>query len=150
MTQGHRGAQRLFDDMGRAFGYRVERTFSKALPTDGVWFARRTPRPEDRIPVMAIEVVVSESRKVLRGSVLTLESVSPAVGVLLIHEGEIRRRMIRGGASSTGVEARVAALHELANALVKNSRQRFEIWSHVSLERRYRDVIGRQHQVLAA
>lgn len=142
MTQGHKEGQALFEALGRKLGFEVARSFSKTLPTDGVWF------PDDRagrfgqVPVVAIEVIASESRKTIRGSLMTLEMVSPALGILLVHEEEIRRRLIRAGLSSEEADARVRTSREHAEHLAAASRQRIEVWSFADLVRQYRRATG--------
>jgi hypothetical protein len=142
MTSGHREGQALFEALGRRYGYEVRRSYSKSLPTDGVWYMGRHFGALPPVPVVAIEVLVSESRKTIRGSVVTLELVSPALGILLVHEEEMRRRLVRAGASPEVVTARVAAARAHARELVANARQRIEIWSFADLVRVYRRATG--------
>jgi hypothetical protein len=127
MTSGHREAQALFEDLGRELGYTVKRSFSRRHPTDGIWMpGGRGPR-YCAIPVIAMEVIVSESRKTMRGSLVTLECVSPALGIFLVHEEEMRRRMIRRGVHPDTAVARIAAIREHALELAAGSRQRVEV-----------------------
>lgn len=142
MTSGHKEGQALFEALGRRYGYEVRRSYSKCLPTDGVWYTDRQFGALPPVPVVAIEVVVSESRKSIRGSVVTLELVSPALGILLIHEEEMRRRLVRGGATQETVTARVAAARTHAREFAVNARQRIEIWSFADLVRLYRNATG--------
>lgn len=142
MTSGHKEGQALFEALGRRYGYEVRRSYSRTLPTDGVWYTSRQFGALPPVPVVAIEVVVSESRKNIRGSVVTLELVSPALGILLIHEEEIRRRLVRAGATSESVTAHVAAARAHAHEFAVNARQRVEIWSFADLVRLYRNATG--------
>jgi hypothetical protein len=142
MTSGHKEGQALFEALGRRYGYEVRRSYSKSLPTDGVWYTESQFGALPPVPIVAIEVVVSESRKSIRGSVVTLELVSPALGVLLIHEEEMRRRLVRAGATPEMVTAKVAASRAHASELAANARQRIEIWSFADLVRLYRNATG--------
>jgi hypothetical protein len=142
MTSGHREGQALFEALGRRYGYEVRRSYSRNLPTDGVWYTSSQFGALPPVPVAAIEVIVSESRKSVRGSVVTLEIVSPALGVLLIHEEEMRRRLIRRGATSEDVISRVAATRAHACEFAANARQRIEVWSFADLVRLYREATG--------
>jgi len=141
MTPGHREAQAMFDALGRKLGMKAKHSFSRSYPTDGVWYSDSQPGfPE--APVAAIEVIVSESRKTVRGSLLTLEVVSPAVGILLVHEDEIRRRLVRAGCDPEVAARRVSAINAHAADLAQASRQRVEVWSFAGLVRRYRRATG--------
>lgn len=131
MTRGHRDAQTTFCDLGRARGFTPKLTFSPTLPTDGVWLAESVAGTV--MPVVAIEVLVSESRKTIRGSVLTLELVSPALGIVLVHEEELRRRHIRSGGSGAEADRRVQMVRQQAEQLAAASRQRLEVWSFQQL-----------------
>jgi hypothetical protein len=142
MTSGHKEGQALFEALGRRYGYEVRHSYSKSLPTDGVWYMGQQFGALPPVPVVAIEVVVSESSKSIRGSVVTLELVSPALGILLIHEEEMRRRLVRAGAAPEGVAVKVAAARSHAREFATNARQRIEIWSFADLVRLYRQATG--------
>jgi hypothetical protein len=137
MRYGHKEAQRLFDELGNGLGYETRRSFSRAYPTDGVWLVR-TGRPYGELPFVALEVVVSEGAKSTRGSISTLELVSPALGVILIQEEEIRRGLIARGADSETVERKLAQQSERVHELAARSRQRLQIWNMEQLRRQHR------------
>jgi hypothetical protein len=142
MTQAHRDAQTIFRELGAALGYTPTASFSPTLPTDGVWTVA-APLPNSApLPVVAVEVVVSESRKTVRGSILTLEMVSPALGVLLIHEDELRRRHIRAGGTSAEADRRVESVRSHALEFASTSRRRIEVWSFAVLRQRFQEVTG--------
>lgn len=141
MRAGHRAAQRMFEELGRSQGFMPRRTFSATLPTDGVWFHHRGFI--ESLPVVAIEVVASETQKVMKGSIHTLELVSPALGVLLIEDEEIWRKRIRNGATEAQAASYVAHLIDTASALVKRSRQRIEVWT-VSHLRKLHAIAGKR------
>jgi hypothetical protein len=132
----------MFRELGTALGYAVRASYSQAYPTDGVWLARPPLRGVDALPLVAIEIAVSESRKTLRGSLFTLEMVSPALAIILVHEDELRRRHIRLGGSADEAQRRVAAVQELATTLAATSRQRTVVWSVAALRRRFQDATG--------
>jgi hypothetical protein len=142
MTQGHKEGQALFEALGRQLGFDVARSFTRTLPTDGVWYAEKAAGRFGQVPLVAIEVLVSESRKTIRGSLMTLELVSPALGILLVHEEEIRRRLIRAGFNSDEADARVLRSRDHAEHLASASRQRVEAWSFADLVRHYRRATG--------
>src|SRR5262245_12601619 len=97
MRNSHRQAQEMFLELGRLQGFAVRRQFSIAYPTDGVWLTKAGHGEEAGLPIAAIEVVVSESPKTILGSIATLENVSPAIAIVLVHEDEISRRLLRLG-----------------------------------------------------
>ena len=135
MRAGHRQAQNMFLELGHHCGFETRRTYSRGLPTDGIWINR--DGVFGNLVVAAIEVVVSESPKTIRGSVATLETVSPSVGVILLHEDEIRRGMVRNGDDADVVHHRLRNSLEQLSDLVGSSRQRLEVWSFRQLFRHH-------------
>jgi len=131
MRRGHHEAQLLLEQMRSRLGYWVRRTWTRDHPTDGVWVLD-TP---GLVPVAALEVVVTETGKALRGSIATLETVSPPSGVL-IKDRETRRGLIRSGATAGAPTDHVARLVSAATADISRSRQRIELWTFDQLNRR--------------
>jgi hypothetical protein len=148
MRAGHADAQYVFERIGRAGGYVTRRTWNTDLPTDGVWLLRDTASFGVTLPIAALEVVVSEGPKSIKGSIDTLAEVSPAVGVLVIHEVEIRRGLIRGGVAPTAADRAVAMQVARAVDRVKRHQQRIVVWSYAQLRRRYELVTGDMSPVL--
>jgi hypothetical protein len=136
VTTGHRQGQQLWDELGSSLGYEPIRSMAGPHPTDGVWMPKGPTPRFAVVPIAAVEIAVSESRKTLRGSIVTLECVSPALAVIVIHEAEIRRRALRRGAPVSGADRQVALLTEQANSLACCSRQRIEVWTFARLLRR--------------
>lgn len=135
MKPGHKHSQQIFFEMGKILGYKPKKSFTAELPTDGIWTVQHPLNLMDKLPVAAIEVVVSESPKTIRGSVRTLEDVSPLLAIILIHEGEItRRNIIKGGTLETSLE-KIEAIHNMLVQEVLMSQQRFEIWTEHTLNR---------------
>jgi hypothetical protein len=127
MTHGHAEAQRLFRELGKELGYKTARRFTSATPTDGVWMRPIGFGPMKEIPIAAIEVAVSEGRKSWRGSIATLELVSPAIGILLLQDEEITRRLLRTGVRESSVMVQIARTLELISEDASRSRQRIEV-----------------------
>lgn len=119
-------------------GYETRLTFTREWPTDGVWLQGGEFGPLRGQPIVAVEVVVSESKKVRSGSVATLEYVSPLLGVILVQDEEIRRRLSRTK-SPERVEAELRRLVETMQAATAGSRQRIEVWT-MSMLRLYLDL----------
>src|SRR5262249_32728512 len=57
--------------------------------------------------------------------------------VLLVHEEEIRRRLIRDGAQEHEVRAFLERTHQRIRKQVATSKQRFQMWSFAELQWRY-------------
>ncbi len=132
MRQGHREAQEMFIDIGLAMGHQVRRTFSSSQPGDGVWIDER-PGLLQGLPLTAIEVLVSESPKAICGSIHRLESISPVLGIILVHEDEIRRRLTRLGFNSSRIASAVARDIALVDSCLATSKQRIQRWSFAQL-----------------
>src|SRR2546422_25023 len=142
MRSGHREAQSLFLALGRKLGYPVRLQWSRHLPTDGVWLAGgRHPRVAG-LPLVALEVVVTEGPKSVRGSIATLAAVSPSLGVLLVNEEEIRRVLIRDGVAVEAVDRSLGHQLRHLDDLLRTTNQRFEIWSFAHLRRKYELATG--------
>ncbi|WP_147446795.1 hypothetical protein [Corallococcus sp. CA047B] len=133
----------MFLELGTTHGFDARRSFSRQHPTDGVWLTPRSHGEEGGILVAAIEVVASESPKTILGSIATLEIVSPALGIVLLEEEEIARRMIAAGESRESVDRYLNRLAESIDLQIKRSRQRLQRWTVESLRWRH----ARAHRV---
>ncbi len=127
MTNGHAVAQDSFLEIGRALGFIPRRTFSETAPTDGIWLLPMSIGRFRELPVAAIEVVASEGLKTWRGSIHTLEVVSPAVGYLLLQDEEVRRRLARSGKNDSEIEATLGRTLDQMREAVAQTRQRIEV-----------------------
>jgi hypothetical protein len=148
MRYGHRQAQDMFAEVGRTLGYRVKRSYSPSTPTDGIWLIRAPHVGE--LPVAAMEVIVSESPKTLRGSLHTLETVSPSLGILLLQTDEITRGVIRNGGTATTGGKLLARMQATLGELVSRSRHRVEVWHFEHLVHVYMAVTGNRSLLVAA
>ena len=81
------------------------------------------------LPVLAAEVVVTEGLKARRGSVATLETISPALGVLVFSEEFVARRAFLSGAGEAEAVAGVERFRGNLLDLAAGSRQRIHVWS---------------------
>jgi len=141
VRQGHREAQGMFIDIGRAMGHEVRRTFSGSQPGDGVWIDER-PGILQGLPLAAIEVLVSESPKAICGSIHRLETISPVLGIILVHEDEIRRRLTRLGFNSTRIGSAIAHDISLVDSCLATSKQRIQRWSFAQLRWVHSQVVS--------
>jgi hypothetical protein len=76
-----------------------------------------------------MEVIASESPKTTKGSIHTLELISPALGVLLVEDEEMWRRRIRDGVPHDKAAAQSTRFTNELRDLAKFSRQRIEVWT---------------------
>jgi hypothetical protein len=137
MRFGHMEAQKMFFEIGKCLGYQAHKIFTQELPTDGVWlYSCHLPEICD-LPIVAMEVPITESPKSIRGSISTLEEVSPLLAIMLINEDEIRRNMVSKGNDPLKVESYLEKKHKLIQTLLSSSKQNFEIWSMNKLRRLY-------------
>ena len=141
MTPRHRSAQDMLIEMGDVQGYTTTKTFTKETPGDAVWLVpvgEAAPgEPGGLVPVLAAEVVVSEGKKSIRGSISTLEDISPAVGVIVVHTDEVVASRIRRGIKPVAARRDADQKLELARRLAAKSRQRVEVWDSKTLQYKY-------------
>jgi hypothetical protein len=138
MHLGHISAQSMLRDIIEGRGLRFAKTFSPTLPTDGVGFAPIGLGPFADVPMVAAEVVASESPKGWRGSLHTLERVSPALAVLVFQDEEYRRRLGRRGWDVDVIERSIANTLATMNEEVAASRQRVIILTMDQLRYQHR------------
>lgn len=143
MKTGHADAQYMFMEIGKALEYRTRLTWSRDLPTDGVWLLPSSGYVLPEVPAVALEVAVSEGPKALRGSIDTLAEISPALGVLVINDAEIRRGALRDGLSAEVIERRTAERIAAAHDRAARHQQRIEVWTFAQLSRHYQLATGR-------
>lgn len=150
MRPGHSEAQVMFEKIGVALGHETRRSWSISAPTDGVWLTKTEIAELGELPIAAIEVIVSESPKSIRGSALTLAEVSPAVGILLIHEQEIRRGLLRAGKDVAFASQVIDGMFKHALTASQRCFQRLEVWSFSTLQRRFHMLYGTKRPLIAA
>jgi hypothetical protein len=143
MKAGHADAQYMFLEIGKTLGYKTRRTWSRELPTDGVWLLSGDGYLLPEAPAVAVEVAVSEGPKAIKGSIDTLAEVSPTLGVLVINEVEIRRGALREGISAEVIERRIEGRLAAAHARMGRHQQRLQVWTFEQLSCRYRLATGR-------
>ena len=142
MKPGHADAQYMFAKLGRSLGYETRLTWSQSLPTDGVWLLPTDGYVLPNTPAVALEVAVSEGPKAIKGSIDTLAEVSPALGVLLINDMEIRRGGLRKGLDPVVVESQIESKFAAAGERLIRHQQRIELWSYGQMLCRYQLATG--------
>lgn len=148
MREAHRITQEMLLAIGRASGHEARRSFTTSLPADAVWL-RWDPIGQE-LPIAAFEVAVSEGPKALRGSITTLEQISPALGVLVLHDSELRRSLARKGFDATTIASRIEGRRRIAQEAASTSRQRIEIWTDAKVQHHYAMATGNRTFLRAA
>ena len=79
--------------IGKALGYQTSRRFSKDPQGDAIWFAEinKGVYSNGKLPIVAFEVLCSETPKLIKGSIATLQHISSSLGVLVIIDEEYAR-----------------------------------------------------------
>lgn len=134
MRIGHSEAQRTFLDIGEALGFEARKSFSSEHPTDGVWLFGPRQGILAGLPAVAVEVIVSESAKTIDGSIHRLEAISPTVGVILVQEDEITRRLLRSGFTEEQIAATLTRDCSRIDGHIRCSKQRLQRWSYAQLQ----------------
>jgi hypothetical protein len=134
----------MFLELGRTLGLDVRRIYRPSLPTDGVWLVKSRFEGTCDLPLVAMEVPVTESPKTLRGSIATLEAVSPALAFVVVNEEEIRRRLIAQGESGAFADTEIIKIRGLLEEAVSRSKHRFSIWSIAYLSGIYKRFTGKK------
>jgi len=134
----HREIQRKLLAIGEALGYRSRRSFKKHAMGDAVWLDGRSKRyTGEMLPVAAFEILSFETKKEILDCIMTLQSISPALGVLVVLEEEYAQRaegLITYDAKSYPAHIRAMA-EELRRGIALISR--IEVWDQVKVERLY-------------
>ncbi|MCA0985147.1 hypothetical protein LCL89_14035 [Halobacillus yeomjeoni] len=129
MRAGHKLSQERLLKLGEEMNFIVKKTFSQSLPTDGVWLIKNPLLISEFIPFLAVEVIVSESPKTIRGSIKTLEQVKPTIAVVFIHEGEIVARWARQKMDAQQIHEKIKSLYNFLEKERLISSVRLEIWN---------------------
>jgi hypothetical protein len=132
MTSGHREAQILFRQLGEALRYQARATYTREWPTDGVWLHGGFFEPLQGRPIAAVEVVGSEGKKAMNGSVTVLEHVSPLLGIIVVQDEQIRERLSRRKTAEK-VETEIERVVEKARDSANASKQRIDVWTMAML-----------------
>lgn len=143
MLQGHREAQNRFLALGERHGFSTRRSYSTHFPSDGVWLTRSAHGDQlGDLPVVAIEVVVSESPKMILGSIAVLERIGASLGVILVHEDEIARRLIRDGCSRGELADYLQRTQVFIDLHIASSRHRLQRWSNQYMQYLYNNSMA--------
>lgn len=128
----------MMDSIGSAKGYITVRNFSPSHFGDGSWVL---PHPLSLLatnvfPHLSYEVIVSESfsLKSIRGSIRTLEEISPMLALLIVHEKEIEESLAEKGCSVTHIYSKIEQIYRMIRQEIATCSQRFEIMSEEDIE----------------
>ena len=79
--------QKKLLELGEALGYEARKSFKKSAMGDVVWLERRSKHYTSKpLPVVAFEILSFEVGKEIRDCIMTLQTISPSLGVLVIIE----------------------------------------------------------------
>ena len=93
---------------------------------------------------------MSEGKKAMRGSIATLEAVSPAWGIVILNEEEIRRGLIRNQYDLDVIDRIIQQKVQQLNEFISTSKQRIDVWRFGQLRRRHQLAAGVTSPVRAA
>jgi len=80
----HAYQQKLLE-IGEALGYKAQKSFKKSAMGDVVWLELRSKHYTSKpVPVVAFEILTFEVEKEIRDCIMTLQTISPSLGVLVI------------------------------------------------------------------
>lgn len=134
----HREVQRKLLAIGEALGYRCRPSFKKHAMSDAVWLDGRSRRyTGEMLPVVAFEILSFETKKEIMDCIMTLQAISPALGVLVVIEEEYAQRaegLVTYDAKSYPAHIRAMA-EELSQGIALVSR--IEVWDQRKVDRLY-------------
>jgi hypothetical protein len=90
----HSEYQNKLLEIGKKLGYEVKKLFSRDAQGDVTWFVKMDKKIASKgiLPLVSFEILSSELLKGMRGSIATLQRISPALGVLVVLEDEYARK----------------------------------------------------------
>jgi len=80
--------------IGKKLGYIASPRFSKDPQGDVIWYSvvNKKVYSDRKFPIIAFEVLCSETPKLIKGSIATLQHISPSLGVLVIIDEEYAKK----------------------------------------------------------
>lgn len=102
-----------------------------------MWYPKTQEALGKQLPLVASEVIVSEGAKSIRGSIGVLEAVSPALGIVIVQDDDIARRLRSAGHTEEYIARALSRTNELVEDHIRCTRQRIEIWTYKQLGRRH-------------
>jgi hypothetical protein len=142
MTDPKHLYQQKLLEIGEALGYRARRSFKKSAMGDVVWLERRSKHYTSKpVPVVAFEILSFEVGKEIRDCVMTLQTISPALGVLVIIEeayAKLATRFKRYDETTYPQHIRKTA-QKLADGIALSLR--VEIWDESKVDRLHKEYV---------
>ena len=93
MSPKHLEYQEKLLEIGEAMGYDCRPSFRKSAMGDAVWLESASGKyARELLPIVAFKVLCFETGKEIREALMTLQAISPALGVLVVVEEEYARR----------------------------------------------------------
>ncbi len=134
----HEEYRRKILEIGEALGYKVRRSFSKHSRGDAVWIDPRSMRLFKKgLPAIAFEILTFELYREIKDCIMNLQSISPALGVLVVIEDEYAERskkLVMYDRESYPEHIKKIA-RKLSEGVSLSSR--IEVWDQESIDRLY-------------
>ena len=129
-------------EVGRALGYECRKSFKKSAMGDAVWLDRASRRyASSLLPTVAFKLLTFETAKEIQEAIMTLQIISPALGVLAILEDAyaIRADRLKRYTAETYPEHIRRVAEKTAGAIKLTFRT--EVWGQKDIDRLYREEV---------
>ena len=141
-TDTYREYQHKLMEVGVALGYQSRRSFRKDAMGDAVWLEKASQKyTSGMLPVVAFKILCSETSKEIRDSITTLQSISPALGVLVLIEEAYAK--IGGNLTKYDEKTYPAHIRRIAERLRRGIELSFrvEVWDQKKVDRLYTQYV---------
>jgi hypothetical protein len=129
-------------EIGEALGYASRRSYRKNAMGDAVWLERTSAKyARSMLPVAAFKVLCFETGKEIQEALMTLQVISPALGVLVVVEEEYARRAKE--LKKYDAETYPQHIRRLAERIKRGVELTFrvEVWGQADVDRLYREYV---------
>lgn len=142
MSPKHREYQKKLLEIGEALGYESRRSFRKSAMGDAVWLEPASAKyARALLPVVAFKVLSFETAKEIREALMTLQTISPALGVLVVLEEDyaLRARDLKKYDENTYPQH----IRRLAERIKRGLELifRVEVWGQEDVDRLHRENV---------
>lgn len=142
MSPKHQEYQTKLLQIGEALGYESRRSFRKSAMGDAVWLERMSAKyARTLLPVAAFKVLSFETGKEIREALMTLQVISPALGVLVVVEEDYARRAQE--LKKYDAETYPQHIRRLAERIKRGVELTFrvEVWGQKDVDRLHREYV---------
>ena len=142
MSLKHQEYQTKLIEIGEALGYDSRRSFRKNAMGDAVWLEQMSAKyARTTLPIAAFKILCFETGKEIREGLMTLQVISPALGVLVVIEEEYARRAQE--LKKYDAETYPQHIRRLAERIKRGVELTFrvEVWGQAEVDRLYREHV---------